>query len=44
MSVVRMAAVAAPFDRDLDADFARIEKLITEARAEEILRADHAHV
>ncbi|GII25124.1 apolipoprotein N-acyltransferase [Planosporangium mesophilum] len=28
-----MAAVAAPFDRDLEADFARIERLITEARA-----------
>ena len=34
MSVVRMAAVAAPFDRDLEADFARIEKLLAEARAQ----------
>jgi len=29
-----MAAVAAPFDRDLEGDFARIEKLIGEAKAE----------
>jgi N-carbamoylputrescine amidase len=29
-----MAAVAAPFDRDLAADFARIEKLVAQARAE----------
>jgi predicted amidohydrolase len=28
-----MAAVAAPFDRDLEADFARIERLISAARA-----------
>jgi predicted amidohydrolase len=28
-----MAAVAAPFDRDLEADFARIKRLITGARA-----------
>ncbi|WP_328603179.1 carbon-nitrogen hydrolase family protein [Amycolatopsis sp. NBC_00345] len=34
MSVVRMAAVAAPFDRDVEAGFARIEKLVAEARAE----------
>ena len=34
MSVLRMAAVAAPFDRDLEGDFARIEKLVGEARAE----------
>jgi predicted amidohydrolase len=31
---LRMAAVAAPFDRDLEGDFARIEKLIAEARTE----------
>jgi N-carbamoylputrescine amidase len=31
---VRMAAVAAPFDRDLEADFALIERLITGARAD----------
>jgi N-carbamoylputrescine amidase len=30
---LRMAAVAAPFDRDLEADFALIERLITSARA-----------
>jgi len=29
-----MGAVAAPFDRDLEGDFARIEQLITAARAE----------
>jgi predicted amidohydrolase len=29
-----MAAVAAPFDRDLEGDFARIEKLIAEARTD----------
>jgi N-carbamoylputrescine amidase len=29
-----MAAVAAPFDRDVEADFARIEKLVAQARAE----------
>ncbi|GAA2625947.1 carbon-nitrogen hydrolase family protein [Paractinoplanes durhamensis] len=34
MSVVRMAAVAAPFDRDLEGDFARIADLIGEARAQ----------
>jgi predicted amidohydrolase len=34
MSMLRMAAVAAPFDRDLEADLARIEKLVAEARAE----------
>lgn len=34
MRTLRMAAVAAPFDRDLEADFARIEKLVAEARAE----------
>jgi N-carbamoylputrescine amidase len=34
MSMLRMAAVAAPFDRDLEADFARIEKVVAEARAE----------
>ncbi|GIM90851.1 carbon-nitrogen hydrolase family protein [Paractinoplanes toevensis] len=33
MSVVRMAAVAAPFDRDLEGDFERIKRLIGEARA-----------
>lgn len=33
MSVLRMAAVAAPFDRDLEADFARIAHLIDQARA-----------
>ena len=32
MSVLRMAAVAAPFDRDLGADFARIAALIAGAR------------
>jgi predicted amidohydrolase len=34
VSELRMAAVAAPFDRDLEADFARIEKLVAQARAE----------
>jgi predicted amidohydrolase len=34
MSIVRMAAVAAPFDRDLEGDFARVEELIGRARAE----------
>src|SRR4051794_41349143 len=34
MTTLRMAAVAAPFDRDLEADFARVEKLICEAKAE----------
>jgi N-carbamoylputrescine amidase len=34
MSTLRMAAVAAPFDRDLDGDFARIESLIEDARAQ----------
>jgi predicted amidohydrolase len=34
MSVLRMAAAAAPFDRDVEGDFARIEKLVAEARAE----------
>ncbi|MEU6641812.1 carbon-nitrogen hydrolase family protein [Saccharomonospora sp. NPDC046836] len=33
MSTLRMAAVAAPFDRDLEADFARIAHLIDQARA-----------
>ena len=33
MSVLRMAAVAAPFDRDLEADFARVAALIAAARA-----------
>lgn len=32
MSVLRMAAVAAPFDRDLEADFSRIARLIAAAR------------
>src|ERR1700730_7000791 len=32
MTTLRMAAVAAAFDRDLDADFARIEKLVAVAR------------
>jgi N-carbamoylputrescine amidase len=36
MSTLRLAAVAAPFDRDLEADFARIEKLLTEARARDV--------
>ena len=34
MTTLRMAAVAAPFDRDLEGDFARIEKLIGEAKTE----------
>jgi N-carbamoylputrescine amidase len=34
MSVLRMAAVAAPFDRDLEADFGRVERLIDAARAD----------
>ncbi|MGH3791545.1 MAG: nitrilase-related carbon-nitrogen hydrolase, partial [Pseudonocardiaceae bacterium] len=34
MSPLRMAAAAASFDRDLDADFARIERLIDTARAD----------
>jgi predicted amidohydrolase len=33
---LRMAAVAAPFDRDLEADFARIEQLVGAARADGI--------
>jgi N-carbamoylputrescine amidase len=32
MSTLRMAAVAAGFDRDLEADFGRIEKLVAAAR------------
>jgi predicted amidohydrolase len=34
MTVIRMAAVADEFDRDLDGDFTRIEKLIEAARAD----------
>jgi predicted amidohydrolase len=34
MTVIRMAAVADDFDRDLDGDFAKIEKLIAAARAD----------
>jgi predicted amidohydrolase len=34
MTTIRMAAVAAPFDRDLEGDFDRIEQLITAARAD----------
>jgi len=34
MSIVRMAAVAAPFDRDLEADFTRVADLIARARAD----------
>jgi predicted amidohydrolase len=34
MTTLRLAAVAAPFDRDLEGDFARIEKLVAEARTE----------
>lgn len=34
MTALRMAAAAANFDRDLEADFARIEQLIETARAE----------
>ena len=33
MSKLRMAAVAAPFDRDLEAAFGRISQLIEQARA-----------
>ncbi len=36
MSALRMAAVAARFDRDLDADFARIEKLAAAAREQDV--------
>lgn len=36
MSAFRMAAAAASFDRDLEADFARIEHLIDTARADEV--------
>jgi N-carbamoylputrescine amidase len=32
VTALRWAAVAAAFDRDLDADFARIEKLVGSAR------------
>ena len=32
--MIRMAAVAAPFDRDLEADFARVADLIAAARAD----------
>ncbi|KAA9160556.1 carbon-nitrogen hydrolase family protein [Amycolatopsis acidicola] len=34
MSVLRVAAVAAPFDRDLETGFARISRLIDQARAD----------
>ena len=34
MSTLRMAAVSAPFDRDLDEDFARVGGLIEQARAD----------
>jgi predicted amidohydrolase len=34
MSSIRMAAVAEAFDRDLEADFGRIETLVTAARAD----------
>jgi predicted amidohydrolase len=34
MSVIRLAAVAAAFDRDLEGDFAKIERLIAVARAD----------
>jgi predicted amidohydrolase len=34
MTVIRMAAVAEDFDRDLEGDFAKIEKLIASARAD----------
>jgi N-carbamoylputrescine amidase len=34
MSPLRMAAVAAPFDRDLEADYARIAQLVEAARAD----------
>ncbi|WP_309112706.1 carbon-nitrogen hydrolase family protein [Saccharothrix sp.] len=33
MSVLRVAAVAAPFDRDLEADFGRIAELVEDAKA-----------
>jgi N-carbamoylputrescine amidase len=36
MTTLRMAAVAARFDRDLDADFARIEKLAAAAREQDV--------
>jgi predicted amidohydrolase len=36
MSLLRMAAAAANFDRDLEADFARIERLIDTARDAEV--------
>ncbi|MDQ2790419.1 MAG: carbon-nitrogen hydrolase family protein [Pseudonocardiales bacterium] len=36
MSPLRMAAAAASFDRDLEADFTRIEQLIGTARADEV--------
>ncbi|MGB9281372.1 MAG: carbon-nitrogen hydrolase family protein [Pseudonocardiaceae bacterium] len=36
MSPLRMAAAAASFDRDLEADFLRIEHLIDTARADEV--------
>ncbi|MDX6240533.1 MAG: hypothetical protein QOG10_5353, partial [Kribbellaceae bacterium] len=32
MTILRMAAVAANFDRDLEGDFARVAALIAEAR------------
>lgn len=34
MNAIRIAAVSAPFDRDLDADFDRIAALVTRARAD----------
>src|SRR5258708_4231764 len=34
MSALRMAAVAAPFGRDLEADFRRIDQIIADARAQ----------
>ncbi|MCW2934735.1 MAG: hydrolase, carbon-nitrogen family [Actinomycetia bacterium] len=34
MTILRMAAVAAPFGRDLEADFTRIGQIITNARAQ----------
>jgi N-carbamoylputrescine amidase len=36
MTALRMAAVAARFDRDLEADFARIEKLAAAAREQDV--------
>jgi predicted amidohydrolase len=36
MSALRMAAVAARFDRDLDSDFVRIEKLAAAAREQDV--------